>query len=56
MYRNQKPTSRRDRRKGSQRTRQRQEGSDKTLLITLGVFAVASLVVLVLIALALQPG
>jgi len=29
---------------------------DKTLLITLGIFAVVALVFLVLIAIALQPG
>ena len=57
MYRNRKPSTRRDRRKGSQRARrQHREGLDKTLLITLGIFAVVALVFLVLIAIALQPG
>ncbi len=51
-----RPTSRRDRRKVSRRERQRHEGPDKTLLITLGVFVVVALVILVLIAVALQPG
>ena len=51
-----RPTSRRDRRKLSRRERQRHEGPDKTLLITLGIFAAVALVLLVLIAVALQPG
>ncbi len=57
MYRNRRPGSRRDRRKGSQRARrQHREGLDRTLLIILGGFAVVALVLLVLIAIALQPG
>ncbi|MGI8910626.1 MAG: hypothetical protein ACR2JR_08750 [Rubrobacteraceae bacterium] len=51
-----RPTSRRDRRKTSRRARQRHEGPDRTLLITLGIFVAVSLVLLVLIAFALQPG
>ncbi len=56
MYRNRRPESRRDRRKSSRRARQRHEGTDKSLLITLGIFVVVAIILLVVFAVAMAPG
>ena len=57
MYNRWTPGSRRDRRRGSRRSRQqRQEGTDRVFFLILGAFVVVAVVALVLIFLAMQSG
>ncbi len=57
MYKRWTPSSRRDRRRGSQRSRERhQRGTDRIFFLVLGAFAVLVLLALVLIFLVMQPG
>ena len=56
MYKRWTPGSRRDRRRGSRRNRERhQAGTDRIFFIVLGAFVVAALLALVLIFLAMRP-
>ena len=56
MYKRWTPGSRRDRRRGSRRNRERhQAGIDRIFFIVLGAFVVAALLALVLIFLVMRP-
>ena len=56
MYKRWTPGSRRDRRRGSRRNRERhQVGTDRIFFIVLGAFVVAALLALVLIFLVMRP-
>jgi hypothetical protein len=57
VYKRWTPSSRRDRRRGSQRNRERHErGTDRTFFLILGAFVVLALLALVLIFLVMSPG
>ncbi|MDQ3863730.1 MAG: hypothetical protein M3317_09555 [Actinomycetota bacterium] len=57
MYRRWTPSSRRDRRRGSRRSRERhQAGTDRAFFLILGAFVVVALLVLALIVLVMRSG
>jgi hypothetical protein len=57
VYKRWTPSSRRDRRRSSQRSRERHErGTDRIFFLILGVFVVLALLALVLIFLVMSPG
>jgi hypothetical protein len=57
VYKRWTPSSRRDRRRSSQRSRERhQRGTDRIFFLILGAFVVLALLALVLIFLVMSPG
>jgi flagellar basal body-associated protein FliL len=57
VYKRWTPSSRRDRRRSSRRSRERhQAGTDRIFFIVLGAFVILALLALVLIFLVMRPG